>query len=204
MEEKQSRIIELLATSAEPYQVMASKLLGVGLVGLTQYAAWAGLLMIVKLAGNSLASFAGFQLAKIPLRLVFYCSIFFALGYFLMATVYLIIGAIASKPEDAEVLRRPLFILNIVPMAIFWLILQDPSGSLSVVISMIPFFAPTMMMMRISLAAAPAWQILLCICIMVSSILVSLWVASRVFRMGLLLYGKKLSLAEVGHWLRYS
>src|SRR5262249_44703777 len=164
MEEKQSRIIELLATSAEPHQIMAGKLLGVGLVGLTQYAVWAGLLLVIKLVGSKVLSIAGFQLPSISYRLVFYCAIFFTLGYFLMATLYLIIGAMASKPEDAEILRRPMFILNIIPMLIFWIILQDPASNLSVIISMIPFFAPTMMMMRISLAAAPTWQVILCIC----------------------------------------
>lgn len=204
MEEKQSRIIELLATSAEPYDIMASKLIGVGLVGLTQYGIWGVMIVLLRFVGSSALSVAGLSIPTIPFSLVVYCAVFFLLGYFLIATLYLIIGAMASKPEDAEQVRRPLLLLNMIPLFVFWIILQNPASNLSVTISMIPFFAPTMMTMRIALGAVPAWQIGLCILIMIATILGAVLIASKIYRMGLLLYGKKISLTEVGRWLRYT
>lgn len=203
VEEKESRIVEVMITTVEPRQLMLGKLFGIGLVGLTQYAIWAACGALVYAVAKVTPMGAGLQWSQLGGSLIAPCVLFFLLGYFLLSTLYLIVGAMASRPEDAHQLARPLFILNILPWLIFYAVMKDPNSTLSVTLSLIPFFTPTMMMVRIVVGSTPTWQIALSIALTTATIVAAAWIAARIYRAGILLYGKRLTLGELARWLRY-
>ena len=204
IEEKQSRIVEVLASSVKPTQMMLGKLIGIGLVGLTQYVIWVGSAGVVTAMGASMAASSGVSIPRIPLSLLVYFVLFFVLGYFLYATLYAMVGAVASTEEEAQQIQMPVTIVIVLPMLLFGMIMNNPSSALSTVLSMIPFFAPTLMMLRISLVNPPLWQVLLSMAGMIVTILGAVWVAAKIYRVGILMYGKRPSIAELGRWLRYT
>lgn len=204
IEEKQSRIIEVVISSVRPTQMMLGKLIGIGLVGLTQYLIWvfaAGLLLTF---GVSVLASSGFTLPRLPFSLLAYFVIYFVLGYFLFATLYVIVGAMVSSEEEAQQAQFPVTMLIIMPMMLFTLIMSNPNSTTSVVLSMVPFFAPTLMMMRLTIGNPPVWQLLGSMALMVLATLGAIWLAARIYRVGILMYGKRPSIAELGRWLRYS
>ena len=204
IEEKQSRIVEVVASSVKPTQMMMGKLVGIGLVGLTQYLIWVGSAVALTAVGASAVASRGFTLPKIPISLLVYFVAFFLLGYFLYATLYAMVGAMVSTEEEAQQAVMPVTMLIIVPMLLFGMIMNNPSSGLSTALSIVPFFAPTLMILRISLVDPPIWQVLVSLAGMVLAILGAVWVAARIYRVGILMYGKRPSIAELGRWLRYS
>jgi len=197
-EEKDSRMIEVLITTVEPYQIMVSKLVGIGMVGLTQYSIWAALVIPLK----ALISGQGVNLPRIPISLFVYCVIFFILGYFLYGTLNLIVGAIASKEEDAALISRPLGLINFLPLLIYLVVVKDPHNWLSIALSMIPFLSPTMMLTRIAVSPTPWWHILLSVLILIASICFTLWIASKAYRAKVMIYGKRITIRELAKSLR--
>jgi ABC-2 type transport system permease protein len=204
MEEKQSRIVEVIASSVKPTQMMMGKLVGIGLVGLTQYTIWVGSAAALTAAGASMVATQGFKMPTIPVSLLIYFVAFFVLGYFLYATLYAMVGAICATEEEAQQAQMPVTMVIIVPMLLFPMVMNNPSSGVSIVLSLVPFFAPTLMMMRIGLVGPPLWQILLSMGGMVVAILIAVWVAARIYRVGILMYGKRPSMSELGRWLRYT
>ena len=126
------------------------------------------------------------------------------LGYFLFATLYALVGATVSSEEEAQQAQIPVTLLLVVPMVIFNMIIANPTSGSSIVLSMVPFFAPTLMLMRIAVVNPPLWQVLLSMAIMVATILLCVWVAAKIYRVGILMYGKRPNIAELGRWLRYN
>jgi ABC-2 type transport system permease protein len=204
IEEKQSRIVEVLVSSVRPTQMMLGKVIGIGLVGLTQVGVWALSALVLTTVGVSAFASRGISMPNIPISLLIYFVAYFVLGYFLYATLYALVGSTVSSEEEAQQAQMPVTILLVVPMMIFNMIIANPTSGSSIVLSMIPFFAPTLMMMRIAVVNPPLWQILLSMAIMVATILGCVWVAARIYRVGILMYGKRPSIAELGRWLRYS
>lgn len=204
IEEKQSRIVEVVVSSVKPFPMMMGKLIGIGMVGLTQYTIWVVSAVVLTTAGAARFSSGGFQLPPLPLSLLIYFVVYFVLGYFLFATLYTIVGAMVSSEEDAQQMQFPVTMLMVVPMMIFWMIMRDPNGTFSTVMSLVPFFTPTLMMLRIAVVSPPLWQILLSMALMLATIVGVVWVAGRIYRVGILMYGKKPNLIELGRWLRYS
>lgn len=204
IEEKQSRIVEVVISSVKPTQMMLGKVIGIGLVGLTQTGVWALSALVLTTAGVSAFSARGITMPKIPISLLIYFVVFFLLGYFLYATLYAMVGSMVSSEEDAQQAQMPVTLLLVVPMVIFNMIIANPTSTSSIVLSMVPFFAPTLMMMRIAVVNPPLWQILLSMGIMVATILGCVWIAAKIYRVGILMYGKRPSIAELGRWLRYS
>ncbi|HKP85269.1 MAG TPA: ABC transporter permease [Blastocatellia bacterium] len=204
IEEKQSRIVEIVISSVRPTQMMLGKLIGIGLVGLTQIGIWALSAAVLSMFGAAMFSSRGVALPPIPISLLIYFVLYFLLGYFLFATLYAMVGSIVSSEEEAQQAQLPVTLLIIVPMMIFGMVLANPNSTSSIVLSMVPFFAPTLMMMRIAVISPPFWQIILSMLIMVVTILGSVWVAAKIYRVGILMYGKRPSIAELGRWLRYS
>ena len=204
IEEKQSRIVEVLISSVRPTQMMLGKLLGIGLVGLTQIGIWALSTALLSLFGATMFASQGAKMPNIPINLLVYFVLYFVLGFFLYATLYAMVGSIVSSEEDAQQVQLPVSLLIVMPMMIFGLVMANPNSTSSIVLSMIPFFAPTLMMLRIAVINPPVWQVILSMVIMVATILGSVWVAARIYRVGILMYGKRPSIAELGRWLRYS
>jgi ABC-2 type transport system permease protein len=204
IEEKQSRIIEVIVSSVKPTQMMMGKLLGIGLVGLTQVTIWAiSFLLISTLASRILGANAS-SVPNIPVSLLLYFVAFFVLGFFLYATLYAVVGAIVSSEEEAQQAQLPVTLLVIAPMLLFPTIMSNPSGGAAIALSMVPFFAPTLMMMRIAIVNPPFLQVLVSMIVMVAAILVAVWFAGKIYRVGILMYGKRPSIAELGRWLRYN
>jgi ABC-2 type transport system permease protein len=209
IEEKSSRIVEVLITSVEPYHIMLGKLIGIGLVGLTRYAIWGLFGLLILIFGSTfypqLSIGKLFQgVSNITPGLLIYCIIFFVLGYLLFATMYLIVGALTSVADDAQQFAGPITLLYGMPLLVVWMVVKDPNSTASVALSLFPIFTPTIMMARIAVGSIPFWQILLSISLMTVTIITVLIIASKVYRAGILLYGKRITLAEAGHWLRYS
>jgi ABC-2 type transport system permease protein len=204
IEEKQSRIVEVVISSVKPFQMMIGKIIGIGLVGLTQYGIWMLSAALLSFFGAKMFAGTGASLPKIPTSLLFYFIVYFLLGYFLFATLYAMVGAMVSSEEDAQQVQFPVTILIVIPMMVFSLVMNNPNSPASVTLSLIPFFSPTLMMLRIAVDPPPWWQVALSMLLMVATILGAIWVASRIYRVGILMYGKRPSLAELGRWLRYS
>jgi ABC-2 type transport system permease protein len=204
IEEKQSRIVEVLVSSVRPTQMMLGKVIGIGMVALTQVGVWALSALLLTTFGVSVFASRGLTMPNLPISLLIYFVVYFVLGYFLFSTLYALVGSTVSSEEEAQQAQIPVTILLVVPMMIFNMIMANPTSNASIVLSMIPFFAPTLMMMRIAVVNPPLWQILLSMLIMVASILGCVWVAARIYRVGILMYGKRPSIAELGRWLRYS
>ena len=158
IEDKTSRIVEILLSSAKPFQLMLGKILGVGGVGLTQYALWA----IVALGGAAYIRGTSPALAGVtalaPLTLGFFV-IYFVLGFLLYAAMYAAIGAIVTTDQEAQQMQWPVTMLIVIPIILMMQVLRDPDGTMSTVFSMIPFFSPIIMLVRINLHTPPAWQI---------------------------------------------
>lgn len=204
IEEKQTRIVEVLVSSVKPVQVMLGKLVGIGLVGLTQYLIWVASALLISALGASVFASDNFNFPKLPVSLLVYFVVFFVLGYFLFATIYVVVGAMVTNEEEAQGVQMPVIMLLVLPMMVFSIVLNNPSSGTSVALSLVPFFTPTLMLMRIVVSTPPFWQIVLSMLIMVTTILGALWVAGRIYRVGILMYGKRPSLAELGRWLRYT
>ncbi|HKQ03652.1 MAG TPA: ABC transporter permease [Blastocatellia bacterium] len=204
IEEKQSRIVEIVVSSVKPHEMMLGKLIGIGLVGLTQIGIWVTSVALLSTVGLSIFASRGVALPHLPPILLVYFVIYFVLGYFLYATLYALVGATVGSEEEAQQAQFPVTILIVIPMTIFTTVVANPNGPLAVTLSMIPFFAPTLMMLRIAVINPPLWQVLLSMAIMVVTILGAVWLAAKIYRVGILMYGKRPSLAELGRWLRYN
>ncbi len=205
IEEKQSRIVEVLLSSVRPFQLMLGKLVGIGLVGLTQYFTWAIFAILLSTVA-ALPAFAmgAVKLPNIPASLIVYFVVYFVLGYFLYATLYAAVGALVTSEEDAQQIQMPVTILIIIPMIFSSAILRNPNSTFSIILSLIPFFAPVLMFMRICLSQPPFWQIGLSMLLMIVSILGAVWLAAKIYRVGILMYGKRPTLPEIMKWLKYT
>lgn len=206
-EEKLSRVAEVLISSCKPFQLMAGKVLGIGAVGLTQYIIWAtvaGLLTVY--AGSLINMFSpGAEttaIPTIPISVLVYFVIFFVLGYILFATLYAALGAMVNSDQDAQQLQFPVIILIILAFFFTFHIIRNPTSGLSQIVSMIPFFSPITMFTRISVQAPPFSEILLSIVILIATIIFLIWMAGKIFRVGILMYGKRPTVPEIFRWIR--
>jgi ABC-2 type transport system permease protein len=205
LEEKQSRIIEVLLSSVRPFDLMLGKLIGIGMVGLTQYLIWAffGLLIGV-IAALPAISANWSSIPRIPVAQIIFFVVFFVLGYFLYATLYAMVGAIVSSEEDGQQVQLPVTMTLVIPMLMLSMVMRNPNGTVSTILSMIPIFSPVLMFLRIGLQMPPWWQIALSIALLIMTILGLVWVAAKIYRVGVLMYGKRPTLPELAKWLRYS
>lgn len=194
-EEKEDRVIELLATTVSPQHMMAGKIIGLSAVGLTQMLAWIAVGVVSLLAlVRDLSWVADFDL---PWSLIALSLLYFLLGYLLIATCYATIGAAVTSPQEAQPLAAPLSLLASAPLFMLTPILAEPNGTLAVVLSLIPFSAPMTMLMRLPLADIPLWQLLLSLTLLVALTIGVILLSARVMRLGMLRTGKRLSLREM-------
>ena len=205
IEEKQSRIIEVLLSSVKPFQLMLGKVIGIGSVSLTQVSVWVlSLGLVSAVAAAQALAFGSFKLPAIPFSLLIFFLIYYILGYFLFATLYAIVGSMVSSQEDGQQAQMPITLLVALPMTLATFIMTKPDSTLSTVLSLIPFFAPILMFMRITVQQPPMWQIILSIVLMLLTIWGAVWVAAKIYRVGVLMYGKRPSLPELIKWLKYT
>jgi ABC-2 type transport system permease protein len=202
IEEKTSRVVEVMASGVPSTTLLLGKLIGVGSAGLTQFLVWALSLFAVSLA--SAGAIGSFVMPEIsPLLLVSFV-VFFLLGYFFYSSLYATIGAAVNTVQEAQGLVFPVLMPIILAMVCWPAVMQSPDGRLAFTISMIPGMSPLIMFLRIVVLTPPMWQILLSIAILVAGILALIWFAARVYRVGILMYGKRPTLSEIWRWTRYA
>jgi ABC-2 type transport system permease protein len=207
LEEKASRIVEVVAASTRPSELMAGKLLGICAAALTQLAIWIGSAVVITAPGllAGIASLpAGVHLPEISPAIVVHFFALFLLGFLLYASFYALIGAAFNSAQEAQQLATFGVIFIIVPWMVFMPVLNDPDSTMAVTFSVIPMFAPMIMMLRIAIKMPPAWQLALAYALLVLADLLMVWICARVYRVGILMYGKKPSLKEIWRWARYA
>jgi ABC-2 type transport system permease protein len=203
IEEKTNRIVEIVIASVRPTELMLGKILGIGLVGLTQYCVWCLLAMNLSLPGIANLIAGDLGVPRIPLSMIGYFILFFLLGYFLYASVYTAIGAPFNSDQEAQQLSMIPTMLIVGAMAVYPAVMNNPNGPVAVFASLFPFTAPLIMFLRTSIAEPPLWQVGLAVLILVASTVGMAWVAGRIYRVGILMYGKKPTVPEILRWIRY-
>ena len=207
LEEKSSRIVEVILATVRPIELLLGKLLGIGLAGLTQLAVWLTT-MVALTAPAVLGALAlvpeDTQLPQVSLVLVLHFLMLFLLGFSLFATLYAAIGAATNNVQEAQQFAGFLVIFLVAPMFFLIPIINDPDSTLAVVLSMIPPLTPMLMMLRIAVKMPPLWQILTAYVLTSAFIVFLIWVCARIYRIGILMYGKKPTFQELWRWIRYA
>ena len=219
VEEKSNRIIEVLASSLRPFQLMLGKVIGVGLVGLFQLSIWAATALYL---GSFGGAFMGRMmddggraattaatgpggpsfLSAISPTLVLIFLALFILGFLFYAAMFAAVGSMCSTVQDTQQLMMPVTLPIMLGIMTIFALVNDPNGTLGKVITFIPFWAPFALPVRYSITPLPPWEVLSAIAMMILSVLGVAWVAGRVYRVGILSYGKKASFRDVARWIR--
>ncbi|MDQ3179565.1 MAG: ABC transporter permease [Acidobacteriota bacterium] len=204
VEEKETRIAEILFSSAKPFELMMGKLVGVGLAGLTQLAIWIISALVLVGVGVAQMSAAGISISipNISLLMVVYFFIFFLLGFFIYASIFALIGSMVTTVQEGGQFSFPPIMLLLIGFYFSFAVIRDPNSSLSFWVSIAPFFAPITMPVRILAETPPFWQIALSISINGLAIMFLVWLAARVYRVGMLMTGKRATIPEVWKWIR--
>ena len=198
IEEKTSRIFEVLLATIKPQELLAGKILGVGAVGLTQVGVW-----MIAAAGFA-AYFGAMSGISISAIQAGFFIIYFALGYALYSSVAAALGAMTNSEQELQQLNMFLMMPLFFCMLMIGPLIANPNSTLSRIVSQIPFCAPLLMNFRISLSMPQPWEIALSIALILVTIYIVLSISSRIYRVGILMYGKKPNLPEILRWLKYS
>ncbi len=219
IEEKSNRIVEVIVSSCKPFQLMMGKIIGVGLAGLTQFAIWAVALAALGLAATALigvnmepaaadagsAGFsaevmqAAFSINYLPILVSF--VFYFAGGYLLYASLFSAFGSAVDQASDASQSMTPLMLIMVMALYAGMACIQNPNGPMAVWCSMIPFTSPIVMMVRLPYDV-PVWQLAVSLGILFATAAAITCLSGRIYRTGILLYGKKHSLSEIIKWVR--
>ena len=231
-EEKTSRIIEVIISSVKPFQLMMGKIIGDSLVALTQFVMWilltivlyvgfsafigisnpemisSGTVMSQEITSNDIMSNESVQSILQIVHSIDFGTIittfliFFVMGYLLYATLYAAIGSLVDNNTDAQQFTLPVTVPLIIAIISSFYIVNNPDSSLSIWLSMIPFTSPISMMVRIPFGV-PIWQIVVSVILLAGTFILMTWIAGKIYRTGILMYGKKLSYKEIFKWLKY-
>lgn len=231
IEEKTNRIIEVIISSVKPFQLMMGKILGTTLAGVTQFAIWVfvgGILLVVLGAvfgldatGAAGASPVGSQaqqiaedpnmiiqileeVKKLPLgMLVVGFFVYFVGGYFLYSSIYAAIGAAVDNETDTQQFMLPIIMPLMLAIYVgFFAVVDNPHGTVATIFSIIPLTSPIVMLMRIPFDV-PTWQLAISVILLIGSFIVTVWFGAKIYRVGILMYGKKPTYKELFKWLRY-
>jgi ABC-2 type transport system permease protein len=235
IEEKSNRIIEVIISSVKPFQLMMGKIVGIGMVGLTQFVMWlvltGGLFITATLlfvnpqdmqevaasqpgAGNMstvskamaqndstaiLTSIQSFNFTEV----IIFFFLFFIAGYLLYSAIFAAAGSAVDNETEANQFSMPITMpLLLTYILSFGVIINDPNGPIATWLSFIPFTSPIAMLVRIPFGV-PLWQILTSLTLLILTFLLVTWVAARIYRVGILIYGKKANLKEIIKWFNY-
>ncbi|MBT8400760.1 MAG: ABC transporter permease [Rhodothermia bacterium] len=223
IEEKTNRIAELMASSARPFDLMLGKVLGIGAMGLTQFLTWCILGMTIMAFGGTVAALfvdpndyglgqvdnqqalldaAGITIPQLPFSAFVLFVLFFVGGYLLYASLFAAVGSAVDQESDAQQFVLPIAAPIIIPMLLISHVIENPDSSISLWLSMVPFFSPILMTVRIAATSVPFWQTVLSLLLLGGAFLGSIWISSRIYRVGILMYGKKPSFADIARWIR--
>ncbi|MFT4111850.1 ABC transporter permease [Silvibacterium sp.] len=205
IQEKTSRIFEVMLSTVNPMDLLVGKLVGIGAVGFTQLAIWgaAGALFAGTAMAQSLLSSNGVSLSVSPVEIALF-GVYFVLGYALYSTLFAGIAATCDTEQDFQQFAPLAAVPVWLSFGMISLILSNPNSIWSVLISFFPLCAPITMFLRLASQFPPAWQIAVSVGLMVLSVAVVMWFTSRIYRVGILMYGKRATLPEILRWLRYS
>ncbi|HEX2721351.1 MAG TPA: ABC transporter permease [Gemmatimonadaceae bacterium] len=209
LEEKTTRVAEVVVSSVQPETLLAGKILGVGAVGLTQQILWVITTVVMfKLRQPILAKFGvatmPFTLPEISPGLALLLLLFFILGFVLYSSLYAAVGASVNTEQEAQQAVQPMLILLVATAIFINPILLNPTSTLASVMSWLPFSAPIIMPLRLSLGSVPWYELLGSLIGVGLACLAATWFAARIYRVGLLMYGKRPTLREMVRWVRYS
>ena len=197
IEEKSSRVIEVLLSAVSPFQLMAGKIVGLVAIGLTVMSLWTG-------AAYGAASWQGLNIEVSP-TLLLYFVIYYLLGFLLFSSLLTAIGSICNTLKETQSLMMPIVLIFIIPMISWFELVQNPDGTLAQVLSFVPPVTPLVMVLRISAGHDVEFlEILASILLLVIAIFAAMWLAGKVFRTGILMYGKRPGLGEICRWLKQS
>ena len=232
IEEKTSRIIEVIISSVKPMQLMLGKIIGTSLAGITQFIIWiilGGVMLtivslifnidltqmqtpqqeIIQQATQSSDLNAQVEMGLIAIKnlpifnLIFAFLLFFISGYFLYSSLYAAVGAAVDSETDTQQFLFPIMMPLILAVYVgFFTVIEDPHGTVSTVFSFIPFTSPVVMLMRIPFGV-PIWQQILSLLILIGTFILTVWFAAKIYRVGILMYGKKPSYKEIVKWIKY-
>ncbi|HUV52201.1 MAG TPA: ABC transporter permease [Dehalococcoidia bacterium] len=199
-EEKENRMIEILLSSVSTRQLLVGKVLGLGASGLIQVAVWFITLEIfAEVASGTIPALSDLS---IPVSVLAWAVVYFILGYLLFAAIFSGIGSIVPTAKEGQGLSVIFTLPAVLPYYFSYFILTNPTGALSRALTFFPLTSPITAMIRISTKAIAPWEIALSIVIIVTSVVVTMWVAAKLFRVFLLMYGKRPALREIVRYLR--
>jgi ABC-2 type transport system permease protein len=226
IEEKTNRIVEVVVSSCRPFQLMLGKIIGVGLVGLTQMAIWIVLLGIVGTVAGSVLGISSNAASSLPPEamaaaadqglmdgimrqilminytpIVLNFIIYFIGGYLLYSSLFAAMGSAVDQASDASQFTTPVILIMVIALYAGIGCMENPSGPMAVWCSIIPFTSPVVMMVRLPFGV-PTWQLILSIVLLIGTALVITWLAARIYRRGILHYGKKSSLKDLFKWMK--
>lgn len=215
IEEKTNRIVEVLISSLSPFELLLGKVVGVGAVGLLQLGIWSGTGFYIagwlgsRSAGGAgvggpEAAQAGLQMPNITPDLVGVVLLFFLLGFFLYSALYAAVGSMCSTQQEAQQTATPVTMIIVIGMIFMFSLVNEPSGNLARIMTFIPFFTPLVVPVRYAISPLPLGEVLLGVAVMILGIIAIVWVGARIYRVGILSYGKKPSLKELWRWMRTS
>ncbi len=215
LEEKTTRIVEVIVSSIKPHQLLFGKLVGVCSVCLTMFAIWVifGVLLVMNI--EPLLSIFGID--SLPIQFIqvietvkassaavlTYFFIYFIIGFFMYSTLYAVVGAICGSEEEAQQTGVPLTMLVVIPFVLMFQLFRIPDSTLSVLLSHVPFFSPILMFMRINVLMPPLWEILLNILVICATVLLVTLISGKIYRIGILMYGKRPTFGQLWQWMRY-
>ena len=204
IEEKTSRVFEVMLATVKPSEMLAGKVIGVGSVGLTQVAIWMAAAVILTATPLLPHLLGGGTHISLSAGQVGFFIVYFLLGYLLYSSMAAALGAMTNSEQELQQLNMFLVIPLFICMVSLQLVLNSPQSMGARVMSLFPFFTPLLMYMRVSVSPVPWYEIAASIAIMIASIYGVLWIASRIYRVGILMYGKKPNLPEIMRWMKYS
>jgi len=197
IEEKSSRVIEVLLSAVSPFQLMAGKILGLAGIGLTVISLWA-------VAAYAAAHWQGLNV-EVTAELMIYFAIYYILGFLLFSSILAGVGSICNTIKETQGLMMPIMLVFIIPLLAWFKLVQSPDGMLARVLSFLPPLTPMVMILRLS-AGSDIWivEIFASVGLLAAAVLATIWLAAKVFRTGILMYGKRPGLREVLRWMRQS
>ena len=213
IEEKTNRIVEVIISSVKPFQLLIGKIIGVALVGFTQFVLWVLLsVLVANIAGNTLLAdnpvgvfdsisslLVGINLNSLILYFLFY----FIGGYLLYSSFFACIGSAVDNETDTHQMVLPITIPLILSIAMIESIVNNPDGTLAFWMSVFPLSSPIIMMVRLPFGGVENWEILLSTTVLLLSFLITTWISSRIYRIGILMYGKKATFRELYKWIKF-
>jgi ABC-2 type transport system permease protein len=203
LEEKSSRVVEVIVANIRPTELMFGKIFGIAAVGLTQYAIWVMVMLNLALAGSFFGSTLteGRAVYVSPTLLVFFV-VFFVLGYLLYSAFYAAVGAAFNTEEEAQQMQMVVSLVLGTSFVLMFPVMANPDSTVSVLLSLVPIFAPILFFLRMTIQTPPVWQIVVCLTLLIGSVLAVARFAAAIYRVGILMYGKKPTFREILQWAR--